>query len=623
MAAIIKEKLYTVESLMQFVKECITTQVKSHANTNATDREYNMNERTQTYLQQCYYGDESDKMFVKQMMRRIMTEGNGSASENFPANYAVTVTNIDRFINWNEPRTVDAYVLFLAILLHYKDDYGSNALGYLIDKYHFNNLRPRGREGLGFYIDDNDVRDMWNEEALRMDFDAKLEVLLQLVYEETYGNSCLDEILYQNVGDISAGVSGIPDDMTITVSEENIPAYRTAWIRYKGCSIHFMFLSFGSMENLHKVAKQMVNYQMKGQFSEKEGFKLGYGKDGSRRTAAIKPFGESPALWVRKFTEQTSTNESLYGGIKNYQTVMAIESALVKGGATIPVCGAQGSGKTTKLETLTQYIQNFYSIRVLESEFEAHLRWKYPMKNIFTMEANDTTPVTPSMAYNFSLRSAGDIYIIGEARSDDMIINVTRTANRGGRSVLFTFHPKTAAMTIPEIANAMIREKMYANLKDAVATALNTVKCCIFVTVDLETHRHFYEIFEFVPRPNNIPDDFMREKDPDKRQLLFMQSIHAYMQTMVSADTFYYTVPLVVYDHESDSYVMKNTVSQGLYDELMEKTPLEVERMDLRRIFRPKEFIEEYARMNNLAPTEELTTRLIQEYALNPKFFDV
>ena len=103
-----------------------------------------------------------------------------------------------------------------------------------------------------------------------------------------------------------------------------------------------------------------------------------------------------------------------------------------------------GSGKTTKLETLAQYIQNFFSIRVLESEFEARLRWKYPLKNIFTMEANDTTPVTPAMAYNFSLRSAGDIYIIGEARSDDMIINVTRTANRGGRSVLFTFHPKTA-----------------------------------------------------------------------------------------------------------------------------------------------------------------------------------
>lgn len=622
MPQLIKERLYTVEGLIQFIEESITNHVKSQANSSVLQRDYNLKERTQTYLQSCYYGDESDKLFVKQLMRRMMTDGNGRNSESFPANYKVDNSNIDKFINWPDVRTVDSYVLFLAILLHYKEKYGPNALGYIIDKYHFNDLRKRGEEE-GFYIDEADVRNMWEAEHLSMTFDTKLEVLLQLVYEETYGNSCIDEILYQNVGDISAGVSGIPDSMTITASEDNMPAYRTCWVRYKGCSIHFMFVSFGSMEKLKKVAKQTVSYQMKGQFSEKEGFKLGYGKDGSRRTAAIEPFGESPALWVRKFTEQTATNETLYGGIPNYQTVMKVEAALVKGGATIPVCGAQGSGKTTKLETLTQYIQNFYSIRVLESEFEAHLRWKYPLKNIYTMEANDTTPVTPSMAYNFSLRSAGDIYIIGEARSDDMIINVTRTANRGGRSVMFTFHPKTPQMTIPEIANAMIREKMYTNLKDAVATALNTVKCCIFVTVDLETHQHFYEIYEFVPRPNTIPDDFMKETDPEKRQLLFMKTVHAYMQTMVSADTFYYTVPLVVYDRVTRGYVMKNTVSQELYDELMEKTPLQSERMELMRIFRPGDFIKAYATEKGVPVTGELTKKLVEEYDLQEQFLNL
>lgn len=620
MAAIIKERLYTIESLLQYVEECIANYTRTQANSSVMERDYALKQRTQEYLKNCIYGDESDKMFVKQLIRRIMTEGNGRNSESFPADYKVDVSNIDRFINWGDPRTVDAYVLFLAILLHYKEKFGENALGYIIDKYHFNDLRPRGREGKGFYIDEDDVRMMWKKEALNMDFGDKLEVLLQLVYEETRGNSCLDEILYQNVGDISAGVSGIPDSMNIQASEENLPAYRSCWVRYHGCSIHLLFVSFGSMEKLKQVAKNIVAYQMNGQFSEKEGFKLGYGKDGSRRTAAIEPFGESPALWVRKFTEQTATNESLYGGVQNYQAVMAIESALVKGGATIPVCGAQGSGKTTKLETMAQYIQNFYSIRVLESEFEAHLRWKYPNKNIFTMEANEDTPVSPAAAYNFSLRSAGDIYIIGEARSDDMIVNVTRTANRGGRSVLFTFHPKTPAMTIPEIANAMIREKMYTNLKDAIATALNTVKCCVFVTVDLETHRHYYEIFEFVPRPNSIPDDFLREADPEKRQVLFMQAIHAYMQTMVSADTFYYTVPLVVYDRQTDAYVMKNTISQPLYEELMDKTPLKDERMELMRTFRPDDFIREYAAQNGLKVTDDLRLKLVEQFALNTDF---
>lgn len=619
--AILKAKLHTVDSLIQYVEERIKVYIQRQATVSPTENDFKLRQTAQNYLQVCHCGDESDKMFVKQMMRRMITEANGEKSENFPAGYCVNEKNINEFICWDNPAAVDPYILFLAVLYHYKEKYDANALGRIIEKYGFNNLRPRGgTEGAGFYIDRDDVMAMWKAESLLMQFDDKLEVLLQLVYEETYGNSCIDEILYQNVGDISAGVSGIPGSVNLSSLNEGGPAYNGCWVRYKGCSIHFTFVTFGSSERLKEVAKGIVDYQMKGQFSEKEGFKLGYGKDGSRRTAAIEPFGESPALWVRKFTEQTATNEDLYGGIPGSDQVAAIERCLVRGGATIPVCGAQGSGKTTKLETLTQYIQNFYSIRVLESEFEARLRWKYPLKNIFTMEANDTTPVSPAMAYNFSLRSAGDIYIIGEARSDDMIINVTRTANRGGRSVLFTFHPKTAAMTIPEIANAMIREKMYTNLKDAVATALNTVKVCIFVNVDIETHKHTYEVFEFVPRPNLIPDAFLYAESDAERDVEFKRAVYTWMQTMASADTYYDTVPIVVFDRVTEQYVMKNTVSDSLYDELMEKTPRREERLELMRVFRPNDFVRAMAHDKGIEVTPEYKEQMATKYRLNRAF---
>lgn len=621
--AIIAEKLYTIESLIQYTQERIKAYVQKQASASPTDNEYKLKRIAQDYLQNCHCGDETDKLFVKQMMRRMITEVNGAESENFPAGYSVDPSNVDKFIPWDNYKAIDPYILFLAVLQRYKQKYDANALGHIIEKYKFNDLRPRGGlEGPGFFIDKDDVVKMWEAEKLDMSFEAKVEVILQLVYEETYGNSCIDEILYQNVGDISAGVSGIPGSISLSTLDYGEPAYNGCWVRYKGCSIHMMFVTFGSNERLKEVVKQIVDYQMKGQFSEKEGFKLGYGKDGSRRTAAIEPFGESPALWVRKFTEQAATNEDLYGGIPGSEQVADIERCLVRGGATIPICGAQGSGKTTKLETLAQYIQNFYSIRVLESEFEARLRWKYPMKNIYTMEANDTTPVSPAMAYNFSLRSAGDIYIIGEARSDDMIINVTRTANRGGRSVLFTFHPKTAAMTIPEIANAMIREKMYTNLKDAVATALNTVKVCIYVDVDIETHKHTYEVFEFVPRPNLIPDDFMRLTDPDERDIAFKKAVHAWMQTMASADIYYDTVPIITFDRVTEEYVMRNTISDNLFNELMTKTPRREERLDLMRVFRPSEFIRAKAHDEQAAVTPDFERKLIEKFRLNTCFME-
>lgn len=614
----IRERLYTIDALTQYIRESTTNYVKHTSDSSAIEHDFTLKQRAQKYLQDCYNGDENDKMYVKHMMRRMLLGGNENASENFPAGYHVDENNIDRFINWEQPEAINAYILYLALLLHYKAEYGADALGYIIEKYHFNDLRPRGDEGMGFFIDANDIRAAWRTESLPMSFDDKLEVLLQLVYEETYGNSCLDETLYQNVGDISAGVSGIPDSVAVTAAVDGMPAYKTFWVRYKGCSIHFTFPSFGSYERLMDVAKKTVDFQMKGQFSENEGFKLGYGKDGSRRTAAIPPFGECPAAWIRKFTEQASSNEDLYGGIPGAEVVMSVERALIRGGATIPICGGQGSGKTTKLETLVKYVQNFFSIRVTESEFEARLRWKYPYKNIYTMEANDTTPVSPSQAYNFSLRSAGDVYIIGEARSDNMIINVTRTANRGGRSVMFTFHPKTAAMTIPEIANAMIREKMYTNLKDAVATALNTVKVCIFVSVDMETHKHYYEIFEFVPLPNVVPDDFLCIEDPEQRQVAFMRTMHAYMQTMVSADTFYKTVPIVKYCRDSDSYTMCNTITDALYEELLEKTPLHNERRELMRVFRPTQFLTDTAKDRGFHHLDDaVLEQLIAEFKMD------
>lgn len=576
------------------------------------------------YAKDCPYGDENDKMFMKQMIRRNLIECSGQGSDSFPPHYGITHENIDQVVDWSSSG-VDPYLKFLAVLLHYKTQYHRDALGYIIEKHGWNKIRKLNDDEMGFFVDSDDVNRMWTFEDLQMDYEDKLDVITQVVYEESRGNSCIDEILYQNVGDISIGVSGIPDTVFTGETLEFNPAYQGAWLRYKGASIHFRFLSFHSYENLKRVCKQGVGYQMKGQFSEKEGFKLGYGKDGSRRSAAIEPFGESPALWIRKFTAKNESNESLFNGMPGYEKVINVEKAFVRGGISIPVCGAQGSGKTTKLEAFVQYVQPFYSIRVLESEFEARLRWKYPNKNIYSMESNESSEVKPSDAYNFTLRTAGDVYVIGEARSDDMIVNVTRTANRGGRAVYFTFHPNTPSATIPEIANAMIREKMYVNLKDAVATALETVKVCIFVRMDLERGCRYYEIYEFVPRDNRIPNAFMDSRLPmEETQRKFMETMYAYMSNMTSADTYFDTIPIVVFNRKGGYYEFKNTISNRLFENLLDNTPLQYERDTLTALFRPTQRMLEYAieqkiDLANLSKNEIDT--LAHNLQLNRSFF--
>ncbi|WP_281692856.1 ATPase, T2SS/T4P/T4SS family [Agathobaculum desmolans] len=584
------KNLYTLENLIRFVTLTYGEQTTAQSTLQRLDQQrMHQRDRLLRYDQECFSGDPDDKLFIKSMLFRIMTDCGNKNSAEFPAGYGVNRETVDRFIDWNATN-IDPYLKFLAMLLHYKIDlgYGAEAFGEFITAHNLQRLRHDADGSPGFYIDAADIDAAWKKERLVLDYDKKVEILNQIVYEEIKGNSCIDELLYQNLGDISTGVSGIPDSLFAGSIEDYEHAYDTCWVRYKGNSIHLRFLTFGSYSKLKDVVRKGVAYEMKGQFSEKEGFKLGYAKDGSRRTAAIEPFGESPALWVRKFTAKNESNESLFGNAKDFTKVMDVEKILVRGGATLPVCGAQGSGKTTKLEALCAYIQNFYAIRVMESEFEARLRWKYPKKNIFTVEANENTPVSPAEAYNFSLRTAGDIYIIGEARGDDSIVNVTRTANRGGRSVLFTFHPNSPKATISEIANALIRQKMYANLKDAVATALETVHCCIFVRMDIEAQCRYYEIYEFVPRPNGLPADFMQETNPELRQAKFMETMYRYMQYMTSADIYYDTVPIVVYDRVKQMYRYANTLSDGFYEDLRDKTPLQSERDMLERTFRPE-----------------------------------
>lgn len=623
-----KTNLYSLDSLIHFAAQVYSSKTTARSEIGKQDIKASLQrDQILKYDRDCAVGDLNDKLFIKQFFYRIITDCKNNEMLDYPPNYGVTKENIDAFIDWHD-KHLDPYLKYLAMLQYYEDSlgYGPEAFGQFLEAHKLNVLRKDTDGSMGFFVTAEDINKAWNKEHLAMDFDAKMDVLTQVVYEEIKGNSCIDELLYQNLGDISIGVSGIPNAMFVGEIERYMNAFDTCWVRYKGCSIHLRFLTFGSYEKMKNVVRRGMGYEMKGQFSEREGFKLGYAKDGSRRTAAIEPFGESPALWVRKFTARHQSNAELLAELPGYEKIIDVEKILVQGGATIPVCGAQGSGKTTKLEAIAEYIQPFYAIRVMESEFEARLRWKYPRKNIFTVESNESTAVSPADAYNFSLRTAGDIYIIGEARGDDSIVNVTRTANRGGRSVLFTFHPNSPKATIAEIANALIRQKMYANLKDAVATALDTVHCCIYVRMDIEAQRRYYEIYEFVPRPNGLPADFMNKNlSKDAREAAFMETIYRYLQYMTAADIYYDTVPLVVYDRDTKQYVFKNTISDAFYSDLMDKTPLTAERDLLTRTFRPALALDKYFKTHKVdgSITPDMVVQAGQELKLNFELLDM
>ncbi len=106
----------------------------------------------------------------------------------------------------------------------------------------------------------------------------------------------------------------------------------------------------------------------------------------------------------------------------------------------------------------------------------------------------------------------------------------------------------------------------------------------------------------------------------DERDSQFMRAMHAYMQTMANADTYYRTVPIIVYDRKEKKYVMQNTVTDRLYRELRDKTPIEQERAELERVFRPGDFIKGLAKDEGVELTQKYIDEMVKKHGLQPQF---
>lgn len=600
-------ELISLSNLQKFVEECYKTYLNTTYGGTDQDREREKNakELLRTQANDAYAGIESDKKAIKQFITSILVGGRELYLKS-EERFVIDRVTIDYLFDWMNP---PIYVKFLAILYTHVHQYKRDTLTYIIEHYELNQLRPcsqydeEGEPNYGLYIDDEDIDYIYEDMDIELPFELKLDIVVQCIYEEFKGNGCIDELIYQNIEDISIGVSGLPDPIEPyhLIGIRYPKAYESVWIKYKGSSMQLRFLTFSTFENLNRVVELSVKYKQNGAFSEKEGFKLGYGKDGSRRTAARFPFSENSAAWVRNFTVKDKTNRELIQGknIGGVQNIIMAERALIRGGANIPICGPQGAGKTTKLAALCEYTESIFGIRVIESEFELKLRERYPDKNILSLQ---TPYISPEKAYEASLRMSGDIYILSEVRSDEMMVNVTRTAHRGGRCVLFSYHPITPRDTILETANSLLRAKIFNSIKDAMYTALNSIRCCIHIENDFEKACRYYNIYEFVPIEVVIESEYKRLSGSDRKDS-FMDTIYSYMLRTTSPE-YFKTVPIITFDRYKKAYTFQNNISDSFYDDLMLKTVRVENKLKLEMLFRPEAFIERHIKAKKIKSIE-------------------
>jgi pilus assembly protein CpaF len=174
--------------------------------------------------------------------------------------------------------------------------------------------------------------------------------------------------------------------------------------------------------------------------------------DGSRVNAIIPPIAlDGPCISIRKFRKQALTAEDLirYGSVT--REVLDYLQERVRGRTNLLVLGGTGSGKTTFLNLLSQWIPE--AERVVTVEDAAELRLEHPhVVRLETRPPNleGARAVSARDLVRNALRMRPDRIIVGEVRGDE-VLDMLQAMNTGHDGSMTTIHANSALDAIHRI----------------------------------------------------------------------------------------------------------------------------------------------------------------------------
>ncbi len=164
--------------------------------------------------------------------------------------------------------------------------------------------------------------------------------------------------------------------------------------------------------------------------------------DGSRVNVVLPPVAiNGPIVTIRKFAKEAITMKKLMEWQSINSEVSGFLAALVAAGYNIFISGGTGSGKTTFLNALSQYIPKNERIITIEDNAELQIQ---NVKNLVKLEARNanvegTGEVTIRDLIKSALRMRPDRIIVGEVRSAEAI-DMLQALNTGHDGSLSTGH---------------------------------------------------------------------------------------------------------------------------------------------------------------------------------------
>lgn len=169
-------------------------------------------------------------------------------------------------------------------------------------------------------------------------------------------------------------------------------------------------------------------------------------EDGSRVNVVLNPIAiNGPIVTIRKFPKTPITMDMLiaWGAISKEAAEMLRD--MVAAGYNIMVCGGTGSGKTTFLNAMSDFIPKGERIITIEDSAELQIKG---VPNLVRMETRNATAegehsITIRDLIRSSLRMRPDRIIVGEVRGEETV-DLLQSMNTGHDGAMSSGHSNSA-----------------------------------------------------------------------------------------------------------------------------------------------------------------------------------
>lgn len=204
--------------------------------------------------------------------------------------------------------------------------------------------------------------------------------------------------------------------------------------------------------------------------------------DGSRVNVVLPPIALcGPTLTIRKFSKEPMTIEKLisYGSIT--REIANVLEMFVRAKYNIFICGGTGSGKTTFLNALSNYIPKDERVITIEDSAELQITGVENLVSLETRNANasGTGEITIRDLIKSSLRMRPERIVVGEVRGGEAL-DMLQAMNTGHDGSLSTGHANSTEDMLSRLETMV--------LQGAAGLPLEAIRQQIASAVDIIVH---------------------------------------------------------------------------------------------------------------------------------------